>query len=241
LLTQVALIVVGLTLMACGGSDFGPSQPAVPSVAPSPPSASPPTSPPTSGGFRLSGIVLETTAQGPRPVGGGRVFFWIDSRNGQVLVDASGRYVIAGLAAAPVVRLTWLPGVDRLDLSQPCPTTVAMPEADIERDIQVVRTGSQDVRYESPTVSGMVYESTADGRRLPLPRTRVLYSIGAWGGFDVYTDTDANGRYLFCRIPKGTGAVGAGDCNDSVFFVPVQVNGDTVVDVDLRPFKEACP
>jgi len=111
-----------------------------------------------------------------------------------------------------------------------------MATTDTHRDIEVVRLGFNDFRYDSPTLSGMVYETTADGRR-PLPHTRVLYSMNDWNGFDVYTDTDADGRYIFCRIPRGPGRLGAGDCDDAVFTLPVDVKGDTVVDVDLRPFK----
>ena len=115
-----------------------------------------------------------------------------------------------------------------------------MPAADTRRDIEVVGSGSPGFRYDSPTLSGIVYESTADGRR-PLPNTRVLFSIDASSGFDAYTDTDADGRYILCRIPRGSGRLGAGDCNDAVFWFPVEVNGDMTVDADLRPFKATCP
>jgi len=234
---QAAFVVISLTLTACGGSDFGSSQPASPSSVPSLPSALTPTP----DGFRLSGTVFESTLQGSRPAPGGHVFFWVESRfGGRVPVDTSGRYVIDGLAAAPIIRLTWMPGPELLELHQPCPANVAMATTDTHRDIEVVRLGFNDFRYDSPTLSGMVYETTADGRR-PLPHTRVLYSMNDWNGFDVYTDTDADGHYIFCRIPRGPGRLGAGDCNDAVFTFPVDVKGDTVVDVDLRPFKEQCP
>ena len=169
------------------------------------------------------------------------MFFWIESRyGGPVPVDTTGRYVIDGLPVAPIIRLTWVPGLGQFDLHQPCPANIAMPAADAVRDIEVVRFGSQRFSYDSPTVSGIVYESTTDGRR-PLPHTRVLFSMDDRGGFDAYSETDVNGRYLLCRIPRGPGRIGAGDCNDAVFWSLVEVNGDTIVDVDLRPFKEACP
>jgi len=132
-----------------------------------------------------------------------------------------------------------MPGLDRLDLHQPCPANLAMPAADAQRDIEVVGLDSRDFRYDSPTLSGIVYESAANGRR-PLPHTRVLYSIDESGGFDAYADTDTDGRYVLCRIPRGRGRLGAGDCNDAVFWFPVEVNGDTFVDADLRAFTEAC-
>ena len=57
----------------------------------------------------------------------------------------------------------------------------------------------------------------------------------------MYTQTDADGRYQFCRIPQGVGRIGAGDCNDAVLALPVEVNGDTVVDIDLTSFNATCP
>ena len=177
-----------------------------------------------------------------RPVSGGGVFFWVENRyGGQVPVDTSGRYVIAGLPAAPIVRLTWTPDWQMLGLGlhQPCPANVAISSADAQRDIEVVGSGFDEFRYESPTLSGVVYETTVNGPR-PLPHTRVIYSINNWNGFDVYTESDADGRYIFCRIPRGSGRIGAGDCNDAVFWFPVEVSGDTVLDTDLRPFKQAC-
>jgi len=240
--SRLTPFVISLTVIgACGGSDYGSSQTSSPSSVPAPsPIPAPPPATPTPDGFRLSGTVLESTPQGPRAVSGGHIFFWVGSRSGgQVSVDTAGRYVIAGLAPGPIVRLTWMPGLDRLDLHQPCPANLAMPAADAQRDIEVVGLDSRDFRYDSPTLSGIVYESTANGRR-PLPHTRVLYSIDESGGFDAYADTDTDGRYVLCRIPRGRGRLGAGDCNDAVFWFPVEVNGDTFVDADLRPFKEAC-
>ncbi|HEU5258192.1 MAG TPA: hypothetical protein VFU28_19535 [Vicinamibacterales bacterium] len=235
------LVISVMLISACGGSDYGSGQPSSPSPVPSS-SAAPAVPTTVPAGFQLSGTVFETTAQGSRAVSGGRIFFWIGSLyGGQIVVDASGRYVIPGLGAAPIVRLTWMPDLQMSELGfhQPCPANVAMPSADTHRDIEVVRSDSPGFRYDSPTLSGVVYESTADGRR-PLPHTRVLYSIDASSGFDAYTDTDADGRYILCRIPRGSGRLGAGDCNDAVFWFPVDVNGDMSVDADLRPFKEAC-
>ena len=241
----VTALVVSLTLIsACGGSDYRSSQPSSPSPVPSPSAAPspPPVATPMPAGFQLSGTVFETTPQGSQAVSGGRIFFWIGSHyGGQIAVDESGRYLIAGLVAAPIIRLTWMPDWQMLGLGlhQPCPANIAMPSADTRRDIEVVRSGSPGVRYDSPTLSGIVYESTADGRR-PLPRTRVLFSIDESSGFDAYADTDSDGRYILCRIPRGRGRLGAGDCNDAVFWFPVEVSGDIVVDADLRPFKESC-
>ena len=208
-----------------------PSSVPVPTITPTP----------VPDGFRLSGTVVESTSQGFRPTPGGGVFFWIGSRfGGRVAVGPDGRFEIGGLTPAPIIRLTWTPSFESPGLHQPCPVTVAMPAADVERNIEVVRFGAGDYRFESPTVSGRVYETTASGPR-PLPHTRILYSLDASAGYDAYSETDAEGRYVLCRIPRGSGRLGAGDCNDAVFWLPIDVNGDKVIDVDLRRFKETCP
>jgi hypothetical protein len=229
--------VILVLAAACGGSDSGSSAPALPSSVP------PPTITPTPlpDGFRLSGTVVESTSQGSRPTPGGGVFFWIGSRfGGRVAVGPDGRFEITELMRAPIIRLTWTPGPELVGLHQPCPISVAMPAADVERNIEVVRFGDGGYRFESPTVSGRVYETTASGPR-PLPHTRVLYSLDASAGYDAYSETDDEGRYVLCRIPRGSGRLGAGDCNDAVFWLPIDVNGDKVIDVDLRPFKQTCP
>jgi len=208
-----------------------PSSVPVPTITPTP----------VPDGFRLSGTVVESTSQGFRPTPGGGVFFWIGSRfGGRVAVGPDGRFEIGGLTPAPIIRLTWTPSFESPGEHQPCPVTVAMPAADVERNIEVVRFGAGDYRFESPTVSGRVYETTASGPR-PLPHTRILYSLDASAGYDAYSETDAEGRYVLCRIPRGSGRLGAGDCNVAVFWLPIDVNGDKVIDVDLRRFKETCP
>ena len=229
------------SLAACDNST--PRQPTLPSAAtPAPSAPTPAPSAPTLDGFSLSGVVLEDTSAGSRPVPGGRVFFSVDSRpGGRVGVDTSGRYTISGLPAGRLVRVTWLPSMEvgGLRLHQPCPANATIAGG-TELNIEVVRLGSREFAYRSPTLSGVVFETTPQGRR-PLGATRVLYSLKTWGGFDAYTETDADGRYQFCRIPQGVGGIGAGDCNDAVLALPVDVNGDTVVDIDLASFNASCP
>jgi len=235
------IVLSSLALPACDNPT--PTQPTLPYTATTAPSASTPApSAPTPDGFSLSGVVFENASGSSRSVAGGRVFFSVDSRpGGQVQVDTRGRYTIPGLFAGRLVRVTWFPsmGMNELPLHQPCPanTTIA---GDAELNIEVVRLGSREFIYRSPTLSGVVFETTPQGRR-PLGATRVLYSLKNWGGFDAYTETDPDGRYQFCGIPKGVGAIGAGDCNDAVLELPVDVNGDTVLDVDLASFNASCP
>ena len=229
------------SLAAC--DSLTPTQPTLPSAAtPAPSAPTPAASAPTLDGFSLSGVVFEDTSAGSRPVPGGRVFFSVDSRpGGHVEVDTGGRYTIPGVPAGRLVRVTWFPSMElnALSLHQPCPANATIA-GDSKLNIEVVRLGSREFTYRSPTLSGVVFETTPQGRR-PLGATRVLYSLKNWGGFDVYTQTDADGRYRFCRIPQGAGAIGAGECNDAVLALPVDVNGDTVVDIDLASFNASCP
>jgi hypothetical protein len=69
---------------------------------------------------------------------------------------------------------------------------------------------------------------------------RVVYTINNWSGYDAYTQTDADGRYTLCRIPQSVGRIGAGDCNDQVLPIVIDVVGDMVVDFDLTSFNALC-
>jgi hypothetical protein len=60
------------------------------------------------------------------------------------------------------------------ELHQPCPVDATIA-GDTERDIEVFRLGSREFTYDSPTLSGVVFEETPSGRR-PLMGARVLYS-----------------------------------------------------------------
>jgi hypothetical protein len=101
-------------------------------------------------------------------------------------------------------------------------------------------------RAKAATLSGVVIE-TSHGRR-PVGGTPVLYSTYGHDGADVYTRTDANGHYNFCRLPLGPGYVLAGCAGAVTPFpafrgtnVPVEINGDTVLDVDITSMISSCP
>ena len=231
-------LLVGTVLVACGGNRELPGRLEI--TQPSKVSASPDVlSSPTTGN-RLSGTVIEWTPSGVRSVSGGTVFFWRPDRPvSLVSVNSEGEYVIQDVEIGTVVNMVWAAGPGSDKFHQPCPTYATIGATDAHRDIEVARLGSGDFRYESPILSGMVFETTAGGRR-PLTHARVLYAAGP-RGYDAYTETDNEGRYSFCRVPSGTGRVGAGDCNDAAFFVSADVKNDTVVDVDLTDFYASCP
>jgi len=156
-------------------------------------------------------------------------------------VAADGRYTFSGLPAARLVRVVWIPTIDVNGYLQLQPANV-MTGATIaaQRDIAIVRRNARDFVCASPALSGLVYDTKTAGPR-PLPRTRVIYTVNDYPGFDAYTETDADGRFRFCGLPAGVGRLGVGDCNDAVLPQSVQVNGDTIVDVDLTAFNASCP
>lgn len=168
------------------------------------------------------------------------MFFWSPDRPpGRVPVNSDGQYVIPDVELGSVFRLVGTSGPGSDTFHQPCPIRATIAAADTHRDIEVARVGSHEFRYESPMLSGTVFERTAEGRR-PLGHTRVVYASGS-RGYDAYTETDDEGKYAFCRVPSGDARIGAGDCNDAVLFVSSEVKGDTVVDVDLTDFYASCP
>jgi len=87
----------------------------------------------------------------------------------------------------------------------------------------------------SPTLSGVVFESTAAGRQA-VPGKRVLYYSN--NSLSASTWTGPDGRYEFCRLPRGTGRVLMYDVEDWEWLAPaketpVVINGDVVPDIDI--------
>jgi len=56
----------------------------------------------------------------------------------------------------------------------------------------------------------------------------------------MYMIRGPDGRYEFCRVRPDPGYLAAGDCNDAKMQLPVEVNGDTVLDIDLASWIAAC-
>ena len=153
-------------------------------------------------------------------------------------VSTDGQYVIANVDVGVLVRLVWFPPANE-NFHQPAPVNVTIVGSETHRDIDVARIGSGEFPCESPILSGTVFEAMPDGRR-PLAQSRVVYALDT-RGFDAYTKTDTQGRFAFCDVREGNGRVGAGDCNDAAFFISVNVNGDSVADIDLTDFNASCP
>jgi hypothetical protein len=230
-----SVAVACLAVAACNGDTISSS----PSRTSSPSPPSPSRFNPLSGDFTLTGAVRESRSG---PISGGNVLFSLDDRPaGYVEVDSQGRYTISHLPAGVLVRVTWNPSWQDLSrgLHQPTPVNTTIVR-DTELDIDVVPLSVPREFYcAPPRLSGDVYETTAQGR-LPKVGMRVVYTIYDWAGYDAYTQTDGDGRYILCRIPHGRGRIGTGDCNDQVWPIVVDVVGDSVIDFDLTAFNASC-
>jgi hypothetical protein len=118
-------------------------------------------------------------------------------------------------------------------------------DGDTTADVELVQAGILPSTYASPTLSGVVFE-TSNGRR-PVGGVPILYSSNSHDGADVYTRTDADGRYNFCRLPAGAGYVLAG-CPDALTpfpgfrftRIPVEIGGEIVLDVDITSSIGSC-
>ena len=190
----------------------------------------------------MSGLVYESVGQERRAVVGGFVGFLVNANSawGRVPLDADGKYIISNLPGGSRLRVTafadWRDGA----LKQTC-GAYAVVNGDTVRDVELVRLGIRGQTFAPPILSGVVFETTSEGRR-PVVDTPVIYYSEYWGTYDVYTRTDSQGRYELCGLPRGSGRLGAGDCNDAVDLFLEQITGDTnVLDVDLTSFKKSCP
>jgi hypothetical protein len=193
-LRLIVPIAIGLSTLSnagCRGHDSP--------LAPSPPAEAM--------SFTLSGSVLESTASGSRPAEGVPLFFWVDAGNtsrnfGPVTSDADGRYSVSNVPRGMVyVQSSW----SRYE--QPCFTSVEL-RGDTVLDVEVVSPatllslGPSSLRnLNGLTVSGVVFDASSGDRR-PIAGARLQVWIGDWV-YGASTSTDASGRYLLCRFPRG--------------------------------------
>ena len=89
---------------------------------------------------------------------------------------------------------------------QPCVATVAVP-GNTSRDIHIIVDQAQlgphlpsELLDDTPTLAGIVFETTALGRQ-PMPDVRMeLDMLGGLGDVSATTLTDSDGRYLLCGL-----------------------------------------
>jgi len=161
----------------------------------------------------ISGTVWVYGPTGPEPARRGLVFGWLQGRSsgrttGPVSIDSNGRYEFSvphGLTRVSVER-----GIDG---QQPCAVTLE-PTTDVTADLFVVTDARwlgaglpAELLAQTPTLSGLVYETTPEGRR-PVPNAWVwLDGLYGLGQLVADTRTDADGRYVLCAVPRFPGMV----------------------------------
>lgn len=216
-------------LMACG-------EPPPRSISPSP-------VPSIDWNGRLSGSVFETTSGVRRPISGARVLvtdviegYYGNYPPNDLLSDANGRFSIARLAVGRAVSVVATVGVfpPKFGLYQVCAVHPTIT-ADTSVEVELVAPGAIPETFDSPIVSGVVFESSPEGRR-PVADLSVSYVFGDGDGTDAYTLTDANGRYSFCRVPPGRGYLFV-DCTKGF---PIEIHGDATVDVEVMSSRSGC-
>lgn len=232
---RVLTLVLGVLAFACTGQ--------VPAHSPTSPSATqqPPANPVT--GPTLSGQVYEVTAEGPRAVSQGTVWYSVDGgrvhnggRENIVNIDSSGRYTISALSTGSRIRLTAYSGA----FQQTCAIYTVFGAGDTVQDIKVVPSGTLDGRCDGPMLSGVVFR-VVDGERHPLKDQRVGFYSANRGPWDVYATTDTEGRFEFSGLQRGAGSLFAGDCSDAMDSKPIEIHGNANVDFDLTALIQSCP
>lgn len=171
------------------------------------------------------------------------IFGWIDfgvpwggMTTGPLLVKADGTYIYS--VPMNTVRVFVNPG----DIGyQPCLMTTAITGNVSLDPIYVSDEGQlganlpRELLDRTPTLSGIVYEQTASGRR-PVPNALLL--LDAHGGDDLIvgsTRTDADGRYVFCNmsdLPEL--AIQVGSDGFDGYTTPPRVGRLTMLDIELK-------
>jgi hypothetical protein len=88
----------------------------------------------------------------------------------------------------------------------------------------------------SPTLTGLVYEDTPEGRRPIAGAVLEAYTLSILRGDNpatASTISGSTGRYLLCRLPT-TVAMFASNPGYDVVSTSVHVNGDGVLDIELK-------
>jgi hypothetical protein len=157
---------------------------------------------PTGGNGSISGVVLERTVDGVRPLGNATVYAWIELARsgyarGATQVGADGKFTVTLLPAAEIILEGYAPGYD-----QPCANTLAFNGSSATANIELVAQSHPlpDAATTRPLIKGVVYETTADGRK-PIPGARIFFDpMGGMGLVAAITTTDENGRYAVCNV-----------------------------------------
>lgn len=231
-------ISVALLTIACSqdrtATPVAPTQQAAPASGPTPPT----------GSYTLSGVVVETSPQGSRPLEDVSVNAWVQQASfgysymwahGRIATDAGGRFRLTSLPGSATVQLqVWKEGY-----VQQCAARRVTVLSDIQLDAQLVSRANLSASLESVTppapgyrsVSGVIFEKTDAGTR---PVAGVFVDFEPTMDFPAaVTFSDAAGRYLLCGLlDNETVSIGAG-LGNRVAYVSVPAGRSTGVDIML--------
>jgi hypothetical protein len=202
-IATILAISVVMTVIACDRSPTAPSF----LFARTPPTDTVPASPlPTY--VNVSGTVWIHDADRVRPYAGANVASWVETARwggggGVVVTDSDGSYLLKVPVNSRLQIYVTTPLV-----YQPCAVILDV-SGDLTRDLRAVSDRQQlgaglpqELRSQSPTLSGVVFEDTPEGRR-GLSDVRVGWD--STGGADLETATtltDSEGRYVLCGLDR---------------------------------------
>src|SRR5262245_50948444 len=213
---------------ACGGRD--PAPPVNPSPLPQP------------GTWTIAGTVWVHQGASATKAQGGQVFGWVERQGGgattgPVAVGQDGRYQFT----VPVSTTRIFLERGSQAGHQPCGVTLP-PGDNLAADLHVVADDSRlganlpaELAAKTPTLSGVVYENTPEGRR-PVPGAWVwLDGLNGLGVLVADTLTDADGRYLLCGVPA---APRLALSVSATGFEPVDLSSDQIgtanIDIEMK-------
>lgn len=165
-----------------------------------------PTNPPAPLSYVVSGILSETVDGVSRPLAGRQVRLYISGTCGQPIPGdcrpETGRQLLThdnGRYTAQVPK-SWVFVSANVGELQPCVASAAV-DKDTTIDVQVVPAGrsSTPPPTASPMITGLVYETTPQGRN-PLRGVDVWLEVGYEGYFVAGNQTDDAGRFFLCRV-----------------------------------------
>lgn len=210
------LIVAAVVMSGCGPS--GPS-PAAPPTAPTQPAGASGT------GSVVSGVVIDSNTK--LPLAGASVYL-VSGRGGWTTTDARGLFQYTGVPDGFIVLQAGKTGYE-----QRCAVTAQL-HGDAVLDVELVPVGSPmlTANADPPTLSGVVFETTPEGRR---PVAGALVGLGGDNDFWLAgATTDADGRYLLCRLPVGYSThVWASKTGYAATDVNVQIDGSGQRDLEI--------
>jgi hypothetical protein len=235
---RTAALVGTVTMSAALGTtacDHSTAPTQVPLSQPSPSVVVPPVA-----YVNVSGVVWRHASDGVTPYANASVWGWIQMaqsghRVGPTTAGADGRYSFP----VPVGALL---RVQVAGSYQPCVAAIAVSgktERDAHLVVDLAQLGAHlpvELLADTPTLSGVVVETTAEGRR-PVPDVRVeLDMLGGMGDVSASTLTDSDGRYVLCGLGGVAGTyIYASKAGYSLADVgTVSLNGNTVRDIEIH-------